>query len=158
KIGEYDFSHAVQAIYGFVYNDFCDWYLEIVKSRLYGDDPDDKSAVASNLLYVLEQMLALAHPFVPFVTEEVWSFLPGERADLVVSPYPAPDGDLADSEAEQQINAVIDTVRELRHARESDPNVDCAVLTVPEEAYDRYAGSLEMIRNLSRLDVAIEKG
>src|SRR4029079_837248 len=133
RIGKYDFSHAVQRIYAFVYNDFCDWYLEIVKSRLYGADAAESKAVASNLLYVLERTLALAHPFIPFVTEEIWSFMPGDRADLVVSPYPSPDDGLADDEAEQEIQAAIETVRELRHARESDQNIDGAVLTVPPE-------------------------
>ena len=81
----YDFSGAVGELYRFFWSEFCDWYLEIVKPRLY----DGEAEVAGNLVWVLERFLALAHPFIPFVTEEVWSYLPaGAEAPLIVSAYP----------------------------------------------------------------------
>ncbi len=85
-IERYDFAHAAQELYAFFWSELCDWYLEMVKPRLYGED--DKDDVSATLLYVLEQTLALAHPFIPFVTEEIHSFVPGAEGDLAVSEYP----------------------------------------------------------------------
>ncbi|HVG88953.1 MAG TPA: valine--tRNA ligase, partial [Gaiellales bacterium] len=84
----YDFSGAVKELYSFVWNDFCDWYVEAAKARLYGEDADARQAVSQTLLWVLERMLALMHPVMPFVTEELWSHLPGDRELLVLSPMP----------------------------------------------------------------------
>ena len=83
----YDFSHAAQGLYSFFYGELCDWYLEMVKPRLN----EQEEEVSATLLYVLRETLALAHPMVPFVTEEIHSFLPGAEDDLTVSPYPQVD-------------------------------------------------------------------
>ena len=77
----YDFAHAALELYRFLWSELCDWYLEIVKPRLYDGD----EGAAANLLCVLERTLALAHPIMPFVTEEIWSYLPDREAQLVVS-------------------------------------------------------------------------
>ena len=86
-IDAYDFAHAALELYRFVYSELCDWYLEIVKPRLY--DGDDRPPPA-NLLHVLERTLALAHPLMPFVTEEIWSYLPDRerRAGRLAVPRP----------------------------------------------------------------------
>ena len=89
-IDEYDFAGAVKALYSLIWNDFCDWYVEAAKPRLYGDDQQARRDVSGMLLWVLERMLALAHPVMPFVTEEIWGFLPGERAMLMISAMPEP--------------------------------------------------------------------
>src|SRR5262245_42479533 len=86
EIGEllprFDFSHAVDALYHLTFDDFCDWYAEAIKPRLYERDPD---AIATALI-ALERLLALLHPVLPHVTEEIWSHLPGRSARLIVSP------------------------------------------------------------------------
>ena len=74
RLEAFDFAHAALGLYDFVYGELCDWYLELVKGRLAGEG-DDRVAVSSTLLYVLRETLALAHPMIPFVTEEVWSFV-----------------------------------------------------------------------------------
>lgn len=157
RIEQYDLSHAIQAIYSFFWNEFCDWYLEIVKPRLYGEDETDKRAVAANLLYVLEQTLALAHPFIPFVTEEIWSFLPGERADLVVSPYPDEQRGAPDDWAEREMQAVIEAVRALRNHRDligaPAASVLKARLSADAEALERYQRSIDTIGRLARFDL-----
>ena len=73
---DFEFHRAALGLYDFVYGDLCDWYLELIKPRLYADDNAEVSAVA---LHVLRETLALAHPVIPFVTEEIWSYLPGSR-------------------------------------------------------------------------------
>ncbi len=75
RFDSFDFSGAVSELYRFFWSEFCDWYLEIVKPRLYESEPE----VSGHLLWVLEHFLALAHPVLPFVTEEVWSHLPRRR-------------------------------------------------------------------------------
>ena len=85
--GRFDFSTATNALYHLTFDDFCDWYAEAIKPRLY-DHEKDATATA---LAALERLLALLHPVVPHVTEEIWSHLPNRRARLIVSPWPEPD-------------------------------------------------------------------
>jgi valyl-tRNA synthetase len=114
KLDTYDFSHAALEVYDFFWSEFCDWYLEIVKPRLYDGD----QAAASNLLHALERVLALAHPLLPFVTEAIWAELPGRERALVVSAYPAADESRIDEEAEAAIGRDIDLTRALRRWRD----------------------------------------
>jgi valyl-tRNA synthetase len=114
RLDAYDFAHAALELYGFFWSELCDWYLEIAKPRLYEGDRD----AAANLLFVLERTLALAHPILPFVTEEIWSYLPERRAELVVSPFPEPIAEHLDPGAEREIEAEIELTRGLRRWRE----------------------------------------
>ncbi len=79
SIEEYRFNDAAQGLYQFVWHSFCDWYLELIKPELYGDDQELKKAARENLLHVLGQTLVLLHPIIPFVTQEIWSVLPGRK-------------------------------------------------------------------------------
>ncbi|HKZ14134.1 MAG TPA: valine--tRNA ligase [Solirubrobacterales bacterium] len=114
KLETYDFSHAVQEAYAFVYGDLCDWYLEIVKPRLYEGEED----VSATLLYALERVLGLLHPTMPFVTEELWSFHPARDGHLVVHPFPSADESLFDPDAEDEVAEEIALTRSLRAWRD----------------------------------------
>jgi valyl-tRNA synthetase len=114
RIEEYDFSHAALGFYTFFWSELCDWYLEIVKPRLYDGDED----AAANLLYVLDQVLRLIHPVMPFVTEEVWSYLPDRAAMLIVSESPSLDASLVDTEAALAVELEIEQVRQVRRWRD----------------------------------------
>jgi valyl-tRNA synthetase len=120
QLDAYDFSHAALSLYRFFWSELCDWYLEIVKPRLYEEEPE----VSATLLHVLEQVLALSHPVLPFVTEEIYSYLPGvgesERRPemLVVHPFPAQEPELIDAEAEAEVGDAIELTRSLRRWRE----------------------------------------
>jgi valyl-tRNA synthetase len=85
--GRFDFSAATGALYHLTFDDFCDWYAEAIKPRLYDGEKD---AIATALV-ALERLVALLHPVMPHVTEEIWSHLPHRRARLIVSPWPEPD-------------------------------------------------------------------
>ncbi|MEO8291310.1 MAG: class I tRNA ligase family protein, partial [Gaiellaceae bacterium] len=87
NLASFDFSHAVQALYRLTFDDFCDWYAEAIKPRLYEQDVD----AAATALAALERLLKLLHPAMPHVTEEIWSNLPARETRLVVSPWPEPD-------------------------------------------------------------------
>jgi valyl-tRNA synthetase len=127
RIENYDFSHAALGIYDFVYGELCDWYIELVKHRL-PDLPADgcdeaereqREALARTLLHVLRETVALAHPLIPFVTEELWSYLDGSEELLAARPYPRPEEALIDLEAEVAMECTIEAVTSVRAWRDS---------------------------------------
>jgi valyl-tRNA synthetase len=114
KLDSYDFAHAAQEAYAFFWSELCDWYLEIVKPRLYEGEPE----VSATLLHALERVLALLHPIMPFVTEEIWSHHPGHRGHLAVHRFPEADPSLFDEEAEAEVGVGIELTRRLRAWRD----------------------------------------
>jgi valyl-tRNA synthetase len=114
KLETYDFAHAVQEAYSFFWRDLCDWYLEIVKPRLY----DGEEEVSATLLYALERVLALLHPTMPFVTEEIWSYHPARQGHLVVHRFPIADESLFDGAAEEDVEGGIRLTQRLRTWRD----------------------------------------
>jgi len=114
KLDAYDFAHAVQEAYAFFWSELCDWYLEIAKPRLY----EGEAEVSANLLWLLQRTLALLHPVMPFVSEEVWSYHPSRQGHLAVHRFPEPDASLFDEEAEAEIGEAIDLTRSLRTWRD----------------------------------------
>ena len=114
KLEEYDFAHAAQEAYAFFWSELCDWYLEIVKPRLY----EGEAEVSATLLWALERVLGLLHPIMPFVSEEIWSYHPSRRGHLAVHAFPEPDESLRDPEAEAEVRAGIELTRRLRAWRD----------------------------------------
>jgi valyl-tRNA synthetase len=141
-----DFAHASLDFYAFFWSELCDWYLEIVKPRLY----DGEREAAQNLLFLLERVLALAHPVMPFVTEEIWSFVPGHEAGppAVVAPYPETDESLIDEEAEREIEGAIALTRSVRRWR------DLVGIPAGSMLPARLAGDAphELVARLARLE------
>jgi len=149
-IDEYDFSHAALGIYDFFFSDFCDWYLELVKPRLWNEGDND--LVSANLLYVLEQTLALMHPMMPFATEEIWSLMPGERGLLAGAPYPQSDHGRVNADAELRIGNLISAVTALRRYRDDLGVAPSAGLRgrLTAEGYD---GVEEQLARLARIEL-----
>src|SRR5215213_5123923 len=146
-VDAYDFSHAVLGFYSFFWSWFCDWYLEIVKPRLYDGDED----AAANLLFVLEQVLALAHPVMPFVTEEIWGYLPDREGPLVVAAFPGPDDVPDDTAAASAVETEIETVRAIRRWRDLVGVPAATVL--PARVADGGETPPEFVLRLARLDL-----
>ncbi|MDX6547929.1 MAG: valyl-tRNA synthetase [Gaiellales bacterium] len=113
-IDGYEFAGAVKTLYSLIWNDFCDWYVEVAKARLHGDDEQARRDVSAVLLWVLERMLALAHPVMPFVTEEIWSFMPGNRGLLMASAMPEPHVQHRDPALEEAALKDMEVVSEAR--------------------------------------------
>jgi valyl-tRNA synthetase len=102
-LAAFDFAHAVKALYGLTRDDFCDWYAEAIKPRLYDGDED----AAATALAALERLLKLLHPVMPHVTEEIWTNLPARETRLILAPWPEPDGRFApDVEALERVQDV----------------------------------------------------
>src|SRR3954447_907938 len=150
-IDQHRFSAAALELYEAFWSDVCDWYLELVKPRLYAGD-SDASAV---LLHILARCLTLLHPFMPHVTEEIWSFMPGDRGLLAVEAWPEVDESLFDPEAEvamERVRFAVGAIRRLRDLAGVKPGVK---LPASVEHDDALA---EHIANLARLDLSSNGG
>jgi valyl-tRNA synthetase len=161
RVEAYDFSHASLDLYSFFWSEFCDWYLEMVKPRLY--EAGDKTAVSATLHYVLEETLALAHPIMPFVTEEIYGFIPHREGQLVVRSFPRAEASLIHEQAEREVEAVIEATRRLRRYRDTvgvPAATRIAARLVPEGAATRslYERSQVTIQRLARFDFEITSG
>ena len=116
-LNEYRFNDTAHALYQFVWHEFCDWYLEWVKGDLYGDDQEVKTTGRRILFTVLEQIIKLLHPITPFVTEEIWHALPGDRTSIMTEPFPQEVVAWDNSEAEDAAALFMGVVTGLRNIR-----------------------------------------
>jgi valyl-tRNA synthetase len=150
SIESYDFAHAALDLYGFFWSELCDWYLEIVKPRLY----EGEEEASATLLWALEQVLALAHPLMPFVTEEIYSYLPNAASEaLVIHPFPEVDEGLIDEDAEREIGRAISMTRALRRWR------DLAGVPVKQVLTARADGRPhELVARLARIEFSEDGG
>ena len=140
----YNFNLAAEAIYDFTWHDVCDWYLEMAKVRLQNGSDDEAKGV---LYHVLKEIVLLLHPFVPFITEEIWQVLGEDPSSVSVAPFPEPRGGDRDEAAEAAITALQEAVTGVRAIR-SDLNVpQNAKVTV------KLKSSSAPVINALRLDV-----
>jgi valyl-tRNA synthetase len=117
-LDEYRFNDASAAVYQFVWHEFCDWYLELAKPILYGkENPAGRRAAQKTLLDVLTQSLKLLHPFMPFLTEEIWQTLVADGSSVMVSAFPAADEACMDPEAEEEMGIVMEVITRIRNIR-----------------------------------------
>jgi valyl-tRNA synthetase len=150
KLEEYDFAHAAQEAYAFFWSELCDWYLEIVKPRLY----EGEAEVSATLLWALERLLALLHPIMPFVTEEIWSYHPSRQGHLAVHAFPEPDGSLRDPEAEAEVRAGIELTGRLRAWRDLVEAPAATVLPARAEGIEPQ----EFVGRLARFEFGEDGG
>ncbi|RJR48301.1 MAG: valine--tRNA ligase [Deltaproteobacteria bacterium] len=118
RLDAYEFDQAASVLYQFIWHEFCDWYLELIKPRLNDKvDPGARRHCQEVLLKVLSAILRLLHPFMPFVTEEIWQKLPGASGSIMAAAYPEPDGSLVNPEAEEELRLVMETITAIRNLR-----------------------------------------
>lgn len=118
KIDKYEIGLAANDIYDFIWSDFCDWYIEMVKPRLYGEDEETKKAAKATLIYVLKGILKLLHPFMPYITEEIWNHIPSENGALIVESWPVVEESLKFETEEKDIDYIKDIIRLIRNRRQ----------------------------------------
>mgnify|MGYP001355556481 FL=1 len=125
-IEEYRFNDAGSVFYQFTWHEFCDWYLEMIKPCLAPEaDPAARRNQRAVLLRAFETILALGHPFIPFLTEEIWQSLPGERDSILRHAYPAADSSMLDVGVEEEMGRLMEVIRAVRNIR-SELNVSPA--------------------------------
>jgi valyl-tRNA synthetase len=177
RIESYDFSHAALGLYDFVYGELCDWYLELVKPRLAGDaaqaedgQAEDgqaqdgqaqdgrashagREALSATLLGVLRETVALAHPLIPFVTEELWSHLDDSGELLAGARYPLADEALIDPDAEREVQRAIEAITLVRGWRDSVNARPGAIVParLSAQGYESTAGA---VARMARLDLS----
>ena len=117
NLDRYEIGMAAQKIYDFIWDEYCDWYIEMVKSRLYGDDKESKEVAEKVLLAVLKDILKLLHPFMPYITEEIWQHLPKTENPLIISQWPKYRDDLHFPKAETRIEFIMTGIKGIRNAR-----------------------------------------
>ena len=118
----FELGIASAKVYDFIWDTYCDWYIELTKTRLNGEDAEAKKAAENVLCYVLLRVLELMHPFMPFITEEIWQALPHEGDFLISAPWPQYDEKFAFPEAEADMECVKDAITAVR-ARRAEMNV-----------------------------------
>jgi valyl-tRNA synthetase len=163
----YDFDQAANVLYQFIWHEFCDWYLEFIKPELGSAAvPEVRHHTRKVLVEVLGTILRLLHPFMPFVTEEIWHKLPGDRGSIMVAPYPAPDPALADPEAESEMRLVMDSivaVRNMRAEMNVPPASQVQVLVFSQERrlleiLSRHGRALQLLARVQDLVVQPPEG
>lgn len=173
QIDNYGLGEAAKGLYEFIWGDFCDWYIELVKSRLQKDAPTSSRLVAQQTLaYVLEGILKLLHPFMPHITEEIWHTLTGagNERSLALESYPQTDANIIDLELEQQFELLFEAMRTIRNLRaeagikpgakvtaflQSQSDRERQILTMGEE-YVKQLAKVETLTVTSEIETAIE--
>lgn len=117
NLDKYELGLAASKTYDFIWEEYCDWYIEMVKSRLYGDDEKSKVVAQQVLLYVLKDINRLLHPFMPFITEEIWSHLPGDEDALIASNWPEYKAEFEFDRSRGDIEYIKNAIKNIRNAR-----------------------------------------
>jgi valyl-tRNA synthetase len=158
----YRFNDAAGAIYQFVWGEFCDWYLEIAKLALYrADDPSRRLMTQHTLVTTLEATLRLLHPFMPFITEEIWQRLPHEGDSIMIAPYPKPVRRRADAEAEAEmavVMGIVTAIRNIRGEMRVAPGVALSAIVKPgpEAPIALVRTNAALIETLARATVTVD--
>ncbi len=158
NLAKYELGLAASKLYDFVWSEFCDWYIELVKPALYGDNMDKRRDTATVLVYVLDKILKLLHPFIPFVTERIFSELPTSKGSIMVSEWPkavkkyAYFGDAAKMESVMEI---IRAMRNIRTESGASPSKKLDILVVTDNPLliKKSAGYIEKLANVNEIKI-----
>lgn len=158
NLEKYLFGEASAAVQDYIWSEFCDWYIELIKPRLYQDeDPKAKRTVLYVVTTVLEKTLRLLHPFMPFLTEEIWQTLPHQGESIMIAPWPVVNTAELSEQIEEEMGVVIDIVRTIRNIRnEMKVNPGKRIKAILHPLNDRRLAIVEQgvvfIRDLARLE------
>ena len=160
----FEFGEAGRALYNFIWNDFCDWYIEMAKENLTGEDEKLKKNTQCILRYVLDQILRLMHPIMPFVTEKIWLSMPHDGASLVVAEYPVEHTEFDNQVAEKDMDNLIELIKAVRNSR-SEVNapmssaIDILIKTKDDDTRKVFENNVDYINRFchpKRLEIAAD--
>ncbi len=118
NMGKFELGLAASKLYDFIWSEYCDWYIELVKPRLYGEDVAKRRSAQYTLTFVLENILKLLHPFMPFITEEIWGSIPTvKEKHIVIAPWPIHDETYYQEEAEEKMILIMSAIKNIRNIR-----------------------------------------
>jgi valyl-tRNA synthetase len=150
---DWQFGEAGRQIYDFLWGEYCDWFIEMSKIRLYGEDEEAKDTARQVLVHVFDRTLRLLHPFMPFVTEEIWQHLPHEGEALIVAPWP--EAGPVDEAAEAEMALIMEMVRAIRNARAEykvEPGRRIEAIIAAGDEYELLSGQRDILIAMARLD------
>lgn len=152
----YDLGEAVRLLYEFVWNEYCDWYIEAVKPRLNSQEEESRRLALEVLWFVLQGILRLLHPFLPFITEEIWQHLPHRGETIMLQPWPKPDPALTDAAAEEQMQLLMEVIKSVRNLRSEvgipvGRRVEAVVRTAEGELKDVLSKGRKLVEHLAWL-------
>ncbi|HEY8462963.1 MAG TPA: valine--tRNA ligase [Bacillota bacterium] len=155
-LGRYDLGAAATLLYDFIWSEYCDWYIELSKARLYQEDPLERKIAQAILARVLRQTMELLHPFMPFLTEEVWQILPHQGESIMVTRWPVSSASLQFEAAEQTMELIIAVVKAIRNIR-SEAHVQpqkkvTAIFQAAPEKLAALEANMEYITTLAGLE------
>jgi len=164
SLEEYRFNDAASILYQFIWHELCDWYVEMIKPELYSENVKSKKAAISTLVHVFEVSLSLLHPFMPFITEEIWQQLPCKKDDesLCIRQFPSSEEGIEDKEAEEKMNIVMEAVTAIRSIRGElnlSPSLELdALIKATNNAEDVLNENIAYIEKLAKAkDIKIGK-
>lgn len=150
------FGEAGQRLYDFVWGEFCDWYLELSKKSLYGEK-EKKEVTQKVLLKTLEEILSLLHPFLPFITEEIWQKIPGTGVTIMLREWPHVEEQYLSSSIEESMESLMDSIRQIRRIRnemkiDSNKKITCYLRPSRREEEEFFIKNREYLEELGGLD------
>jgi valyl-tRNA synthetase len=158
NLDKFEIGMAVQKLYDFIWDVYCDWYIELCKVRLTGNDAKAAAAARGVLVYVMTGILKLLHPFMPFITEEIWQTLPHEGKSIMVSNWPVYNDSLAFDEDEREFGRIMEAIRAVRNRR-AEMNVPPSkkakvyIDTAYTDTFTKCAGFFERLASASSAEV-----
>ncbi len=162
NMNKYEIGLACGELQEFFWNDFCDWYIELSKPYLYGTDEDKKTGVLSVLIYVLKNTLKLLHPYIPFITEEIYQHIPGVNESIMISEYPRYNSKLAyrkDAEDCNYVMSIITAIRQIRADSGCAPSkkVDLFIVSEKNRLIDKALVYIEKLANVNEIKFIASK-
>ena len=160
NLDSFEIGVASAKVYDFIWDTYCDWYIELTKARLYGEDEAQKRSAQQVLLYVLDQILRLMHPFMPFITEEIWQAIPHEGEALIVAAWPKFREDLCFQAEEDGMESIMQAIRAVRNRR-AEMNVPPArrtTLYIVTEKQDLFSAGIPFITRLAYAERVVVLG
>ena len=155
NLNNYELGEAARILYEFIWNEFCDWYIELIKPRLYGKESPESRRVAQTVLHhVLTTTMEMLHPFMPFLTEEIWQHLPHQGESIMIAPWPVVKPEQFDQDSEKKMEFLMEATRGVRNMRgemkiHPGKKVRCVVVTTPEDRriLEENKGYIELLAN-----------
>ncbi len=161
NLDKYELGIAVQKLYDFIWDEFCDWYIELVKPR-FSEEGESNLTAQKVLTYVLSNTLKLLHPFMPFITEEIWQALPHDGESIMISDFPVYCGELKNDDAEQEMIVIMNAIKGVRNIR-NEMNVPPSkktklfVVTEHKDIFEKAETFLEKLAGASSVEIIADK-
>lgn len=164
NMDRFDLGIALQKISDFTWSEYCDWYIEIVKPRLYGEDIEAKKSALYTLTYVLEKVLKLLHPYMPFITEEIYTHIPGSEGFIIVADWPKYTEEDCMAKEEDMMETIMSGIRSIRNVRSEmnvPPSKKAKVIIVPnddsKEAFELGKNYFTTLASASTVEIIGDK-